>query len=85
MRCAGDTIQGYGGTDHVFMTSIQGATVDGGTGVNSLTLLGAISSVDADGKLVTVYADQDMVVDLANFVVSTHSQRVPGSATGVHR
>lgn len=61
----GDTIRGFGGTDLFYISSVEGATLDGGTGVNSLNLTGRIDTYGPDGKIVSAYADQDMVVDLA--------------------
>ena len=62
---AGDTIRGFGGTDTFFIGSVEGATLDGGTGVNSLNLTGSIDSFGPDGKIVTTYADQGLAIDLA--------------------
>ena len=62
---AGDTIRGFGGTDLFYIGSVQGATLDGGTGVNSIVLQEYYRLIGEDGTLTTIIGDQDMVVDLA--------------------
>lgn len=75
---AGDSAYGFEGDDTFAVSSVEGSTIDGGIGIDTIALLGYRYELDSSGIYKLVFADEGVDINLATHLVNNdgfgHSQ-----------